>query len=54
MFAFFYLGAALFGGMILLGVCGMLVERYVATKERQEEFLIERETFEVELHSKAC
>lgn len=54
MFAFFYLGAALLGGMILLGVCGMLAERYVAAKERQEEFLIERETFEVELHSKAC
>lgn len=54
MFAFFYLGAALFEGMILLGVCGMLAERYVAAKERQEEFLIERETFEVELHSKAC
>ena len=54
MFAFFSFGAALFGGLILLGVCGMLAERYVAAKKRQEEFLIERETFEVELHSKAC
>ena len=54
MFAFFYLGAALFGGMILLGVCAMLAERYDAAKQRPEEFLIEGETFEAELHSKAC